>query len=350
MTFDINETRSMLQAVDKAYKPTTTLVNTFFPNVSTFVTNSVEIEYRKGGRILAPFVVSGSRGVNVARTGSKIRQYTPPMMKPKRVIEASDITRRGFGEDVYSTKTPEERAIDMRAKDLAELIDACVRTEEKMAAGLLINGEYDCKGFADDGTTELIDTVTFSEFAGKTTLTGTDTWDNASAKIYTCLGDASQTIRRSAGSIPTVAICSSNVVQYLLDNEQLYKYMLIPDKNAALMNLAPRLVSPELIRVGFVQPLNLEVYAYDGVFINESNVLEQYIPDNHIIIGVPGRGKRLYGAVTQLEADGQYRTYEGAHVPKIVADPSSDTSSLTVASRCVLCPEFVDEWATLKVK
>ena len=351
MAFNIDDTRTLMDAIHRTNLPTTTLVDTFFPVAKTFLTTTVDMEYRKGGRKMAPFVGPGSKGANMSRNGSKIRSYKAPLMRPKRMIEASDIERRGFGEDIYSQRTPAERAQEMRALDIAELIDSCIRRQEWMAAQLLINGAYECKGYADDGETVVVDTIEFAEFDNKTTLSGSDTWNNASAKIYDHIGDASQKIRRNANMIPTVALCSQNVVNYLLNNEQLYQSLMVPSReNLSLMSLQPKLQRPELLRVGFIQSLNLELYAYDGVYENDEGTLAQYIPDDHMIIGVPGRGKRLFGAVTQLESDNQFHTYEGAYVPKITGNIESDATSLAVSSRCILCPEFLDDWAVLKVK
>lgn len=352
MPINIDDTRTMLAAIERSVKPTTTLIDTFFPDVQTFVTETVDIEYRKGGRKMAPFVVPGTKGVNLARTGSKIRTYKVPVMKPKRPIEISDIMRRGFGEDIYSTRTPEQRAEELRARDLAELIDSCVRRQEWMAAQLLINGSYQVEGYADDGKTVLIDTVTFDEFENKITISGSgNTWDAATAKIYDDINDASLTIRRAANMTPTVGICATNVVNYLINNEQLYNYMLIPNReNLALLSLQPKLERPDLMRVGYISSLNLTIYAYDGGYEDDGGEFTPYIPDDHLIIGVPGRGKRLFGAVTQLEPDRNYHTYEGEYIPKVTADMESDTSTLAVSSRCVVCPEFLDDWAVLKVK
>ncbi len=352
MPINIDETRTMLAAIERSVKPTTTLIDTFFPDVQTFVTETVDIEYRKGGRKMAPFVVPGTKGVNLARTGSKIRTYKAPMMRPKRPIEISDIMRRGFGEDIYSTRTPEQRAEELRARDLAELIDSCVRRQEWMAAQLLINGSYQVEGYADDGKTVLIDTVTFDEFENKITISGSgNTWDAATAKIYDDIDEASLMIRRAANMTPTVGICATNVVKYLINNEQLYNYMLIPNReNLALLSLQPKLERPDLMRVGYISSLNLTIYAYDGGYENDDGEFTPYIPDDHLIIGVPGRGKRLFGAVTQLEPDRNYYTYEGEYIPKVTADLESDTSTLAVSSRCVVCPEFLDDWAVLKVK
>lgn len=351
MALNFDDTRTLLGAIERSNPPTTTLVDTFFPQQEVFLTEYVEMEYRKGGRRMAPFIVPGAKGVNMARGGSTIRTYKPPMMRPKRTIELNDVMRRGFGENVYSQRTPEERAAMMRAKDMADLIDMCARRQEYMAAQLLINGSYECKGYADDGNIQVVDTVTFAEFDNKITLSGNNTWDNAAAKIYDDIGDASQKIRRAAGMIPTVAMCSANVVEYLMGNTQIMNYLLVPSRdNLALMSMQPKLVRPELLRVGYIQALNMEIYAYDGIYTDDNGDDQQYIPDNHIIIGVPGRGKRLFGAVTQMEEDKQLHTYASAFVPKVTADIESDTSSLAISSRCVLAPEFLDDWAVIKVK
>ena len=349
---NLDDTRTLLGVVERSFKPTTTLIDTFFPEEKTFITEYVEMEYRKGARRMAPFVVPGTKGVNLARTGTNVRTYKAPLMKPKRVTEASDIMRRGFGETVYSQRTPAERAQEMRARDMAELIESCVRRQEWMAAQVLINGSCQIKGFADDGKTEIVDTISF-DFDNKITISGsTNTWDAvATADPFSDISDASKTIRRNAGLNPTVAICSMNVVDYLINNQKLLNYMMVPNRdNLALLSIQPRLVRPDLMRVGYISALSLDVYAYDGGYEDEDGTFTPYIPDDHMIIGVPGRGKRLFGAVTQLEPDGEYHTFEGAYVPKVTLDLESDTSSLAMSSRCVVCPEFMDDWAVLKVK
>lgn len=351
MTIDINNTRTLLEVVQRSHKPTTTLVDTFFPHIRTFVSEYVEVEYKSGGRAMAPFVVPGGKGAIMGREGSNIRTYKAPLMKPRRLIEASDVERRGFGETVYSTKSPEARAQELRAQDLADLIDMCARRQEWMAAQLLINGGYDIEGYADDGKTIKKDTIAFQGFAGKTTLSGSDAWDNAAAKIYDHIEAASQTIRRNAGMIPGVAICSSNVVKYLLNNKQLLDILMVPNRdNMALMSLQPKLVRPEVLRVGYIQSLNLEIYSYDGGYLDDQGNFKTYVPDDHFIMGIAGRGKRLFGAVTQVENDGTWKTYEGEYIPKSTVNVENDVTTLAVSSRCVLAPEFLDDWMVYKVK
>lgn len=351
MAFNVNDTRTMLAALERTYAPSTTLVDTFFPDERVFTTKVVDMEMRKGDRKMAPFAVPGTKGVNLARGGSEIKTYTPPLMKPKRVISVEDVEGRGFGEGIYSTKTPAERAAEMRAKDLVDLRDACYRRQEYMAAQLLINGSYECKGYADDGTTQVVDTLTFG-FTQKTTLSGGDTWDNASAKIYDCIGDASAKIRQNAGIIPTVAIVSDSVVKYLMDNTQLLKWLNVPNaNNLSIMSIQPRLQRPDLMRVGLIQSLNLEIYSYAGGYADdETGEFKPYIPADHVIIGAPKIGRRLYGAVSQMEDDKALHTYASQFVPKYTVDTENDTSSLALSSRCVIAPDWNDLWCTIKVK
>lgn len=350
MALNLEDTRTLLEVVSRTYPPNTVLVDTFFPNKITFPSEHVDIDYKEGARKMAPFVVPGGKGVNMGREGFVTKSYKAPIMRPKRTLNADQLRQRLAGESVYSTRTPQERAEEYRAQDLAELIDMCARREEYMAAKLLIEGQYDIEGFADDGQKKLVDTISFG-FTQKQTLAGLDTWDHADADAYGNLQDASRAIRRNAGMVPSIAMCSEATAALLLNNASVYDKLLVPSRDSlAMMSFAPKIQSPELIRFGMINSLGLELYTYDGVYMDDEQQLQQYLPDGYLIMGVPGRGRRLYGAVTQIEPDGEYHTYEAPYVPKYTVDRESDTSSLTVTSRSLLVPENVTDWYVLKVK
>lgn len=351
MAFNINDTRTMLDAIERGYKPSSLLVDTFFPRKQTFTTQYVDIEFKKGGRKMAPFVVPGSKGIDSGRAGSTIKSYKAPVVKTKRSISVADVEGRAFGETIYSQMTPEERAMELRAKDLGELQDEIARRKEWMAAQLLLNGSYTIAGYADDGNTATADVVSFG-WNGKTTLSGTSAWDQASTcDPYNDLGDVSVNIRKAAGIVPTVAICSENVAKYMLASEKMRELLMVPSRdNLALMSIQPKIQSPEVVRVGYIQALNMDIYSYVGSYVDDAGALTQYIPDDHIIIGVPGRGRQLFGAVTQMEQDKQFYTYAAEFVPKVTFNEEDDLSTLAVSSRPVLCPEFVEDWAVIKVK
>ena len=348
---DLNKTRTLLAALEQTYPPSTLLRDTFFPNLQTFVTEEVDIDYKKGNRQMAPFVSAGGSGVNVARGGHSTKSYKPPKMMPKRPITVENLNKRGFGEELYSTRTPAQREAELRARDMAELIDMNTRRIEWMCAQMMILGAFTVKGFSDDGVTFTEDTVTL-DWTQKDTLVGGDTWDNAGADIYGDMKFVSQTVSRSAGQVPTISLCSFKTADYLLNNTAIMKFLNVPSpQNLSLMSIAPRIVSPSVVRIGKIESLNLELYAYDGVYLDDDGVTtKQYIPDDYFVTGIPGRGKQLFGAITQMDADGMFRTYEGRNVPKVWSEVGKDVTQIRVASACVPIPEQIDDWYTLKVK
>jgi hypothetical protein len=96
--------------------------------------------------------------------------------------------------------------------------------------------------------------------------------------------------------------------------------------------------------------LGLEIYTYDEWFVDDDGNEYPMIPDDYLIIGRAGLGSREYGAVTQLEMDDEFHTYEGTRIPKVWADRNNDAKMIRVASRPLPKPEDVDSWFVLKVK
>ena len=108
----ITDTYSLMSTVENIQKPATYLADTFFPNPSPiFYTTKITVEYRSEGRLLAPYVVPGTRGVNINRGTSNVAYYTAPQFGPRRVISLRDVEQRQFGETpIFSTVLPEQRA------------------------------------------------------------------------------------------------------------------------------------------------------------------------------------------------------------------------------------------------
>ena len=57
-----------------------------------------------------------------------------------------------------------------------------------------------------------------------------------------------------------------------------------------------------------------------------------------------------YAAITQLEEDRRYHTYEATRVPKIIANVNNDVMKYRLASKPIPKPYDVSSWATIKVK
>lgn len=348
MAYDINDTMTMLAALKQTYTPSSFLLDLFFPKVTPpFLTQEVDMEYKKGNRRMAPFATPGARGINSARGTSIIRRYKPPMIKTRREISAEDVSKRGFGEALfYSEMTPAEREVRTRAEDLAELQAEIARRMEWMAAQVLVYGEFEARGFADDGKDQVIDTITFDGWEQKLTLSGDDMWSNPTADILGVLDDTSQKIAKTTGILPTVMIVGKNGMPYILSNKSLYEKLLIPNAaNLKLMSFQPHYLSPEVRFVGRIEFMNLDIYQYFGSY-DEDGVNKPFIPDNTAVFGVPKRGRQLYGAISLVKGKERV-TYSARVVPKVTADEESDTTALSLYSRPVVVPEYIDDWYTI---
>ena len=177
------------------------------------------------------------------------------MVAPRRTVRPEDIDQRGFGETIYSTKTPAQRATEIQANDLAEMQAMILNRKNQMAAEILTTGAYTIKGYADDGTTVKTAKVTFD---WNQKITPTTTWDQANASIYSDLKNASSLIQENAGVVPTVAIVGKNVADYMLGNDQIMKWLAVPSNtNLSLMSIQPRIESPQVARIGLIQSLSL---------------------------------------------------------------------------------------------
>lgn len=344
------DTVALMQAVERFKAPATALLDTFFPVIpETATTSTVEVQFRKGNRRLAPYVVRGAKSVNVSRDGFKSEFYQPPMMAPSRVIDPEILSQRGFGEGVYSTKTGAQRATEMQARDLAALHDMILNRKNKMAADILTTGKCEIKGYADDGKEYVVDTI---DYGWNNQITPATLWDNAGATIYDDIRNASMQIQENAGMVPTVLVVGKNVASYLFDNDQILKYLNIPsNQNLTMFNFQPKITAPQVMMVGRIASLNIEVYSYMETYLDDDGTVKPFLGENDAILGIPGRGRQLHGAVTLLNDQGSgYNSFIAPYVPYYNGNKETQELKLTMYSRCVLAPETVDDFVCIKTK
>lgn len=339
----VEDTYELLGICEQIKDPATYLVDTFFPHkMPASHTDWVSVEYRKAERLLSPYVVKGSKGVNINRGGSRIKNYKAPMIGPRRVIGLGDIEQRQFGEQpIFSTVTPEERAARMLANDLVELKRMNQNTKAKQAADILQTGKMTIRGYADDGKTGEVDEIDF-EWTGK--FNPLTKWSEAGADIYGDLKAASERIQEDSGYVPTLMLCGRNVENYLLNNDTMSKWLAIPNReNLTMMSFAPRYTSPQSRFIGHLSSLNLEIISYTETYTDDDGIVKPFIDPDNVIICNPGRGRQLFGAITFMNQAGQWQTAAAEEVPVYLADPNAQQSSLALFSRVLLVPETLDD-------
>lgn len=347
----ITDQFELLQTVERIKPPASYLVDTWFPNsiTSTLTNGYMVVEYRKEGRLLAPFVSKGGKGVNLNRGTSRIRLYKAPMVGPRRVIGLGDIELRQFGETpVFSNVTPEQRAAKMQAEDLTDLLRTIQNRKNKMAADILQTGKTVIRGLADDGKTEEVDTIQF-DWNGR--VNASKDWSQANADIYGDIKAISDRIQEDSGFIPTLMLCGKNVEQKLLNNTEIFKWLSIPNReNLSMATFSPHYTSPQARFVGQISALNIEIVSYAETFTDDDGKVKPFLDPDVAIIGVPGVGRQLYGSVTYMNQAGDWQTFVANNVPMYQADFNAQQSSLTIFSRFLLVPETMADWAVINTK
>lgn len=353
--FNLYKTYTLLQAIVSMPKTHTFLRDTFFPKNETFVTEEVLIDYKKGKRRMAPFVAPRVGGITIARNGFKTERLKAPRLAPQRAMTIDDVSMRGVGENVFSTKTPAQRQTELLASDLKELGDSIDRREEWMAAQVLFTGKCDLSGYADDQLSEKVDQEVDYDFTQKEILSGTDRWTEFEAVYdnnqnivkyngsnpYEYLASVRKEIIKQSGISPDVAILGEEAAKAFV-NHPVIKEMF--DKlNISLGKIEPTLKSESITFIGKLPGLGLEIYTYDEYYEDDNGDLVPLVPVTDILVGRTKQGGFAYGAITQLE-EKRFNTYEGRLVPKQWADQANETIMLRLSSRPVPKPADVNSW------
>ena len=345
--FEIRETFDLIRTVESFKMPASYLLDKFFPQKELTTADYFPIETLKEGRKLAPYVSQGAKALNVARAGSQVRVYKPAMIGARRTISIDDISIRQFGEQpVFSTKTPAERAADMQARDLKDLLNMLQNRRAAMAAELMVTGKIVIKAFADDG--RVAEPIVIDYDKGKPI---PKDWRQANATIFEDLMDASNEIQEAVGEIPTLMICGKSVEKYLRDNDEMGKWLLSANVNAInFINYQPRYDAPQVRRLGYLNALNLEMYSYLETYIDDDGTVKPFLPEDTVIIGVPGKGRQVFGSVSYLpQGATDFTTALAENVPVYTANSDNQQTSLSIYSRFLPIPTDIDDWKCFRV-
>ena len=334
MPLNLYDTRTMLQAIEMMMPAQTFLRDTFFPSTDTFLTEHVDVDYYKGRRKMAPFVSPRSSGKVMDREGFTTKSFKPAMIKPQRIITGDDINKRSIGENIYSTRSPDERAAEILAQDLTELDEAITRREEWMAAQILFTGKVDIIGEDVNATLDF-------DFTNKETLSGTDLWSAAESDPIADLKRWRKEVIKKSGVNPDRVILASDVVDAFVNNEKVKESL--DNRRIVLGQILPNGVT----YIGAISILGLDIYSYDEWYYDEELKADKsMVPDGKVMLASSNaRSSMLYGAVTLTDqTTNQFVTYEGARIPDSWVKKDPPARILQINSRPLPVPHEVDSW------
>ncbi|MFC3802812.1 major capsid protein [Cohnella sp. GCM10012308] len=342
------DTRTLLEAKRQIPSVLTFLRDRFTRTGKTFPTKTVEIEYMKGKRRLAPYVSELLPGKVIARDGRTVSVIEPALIKPARPITTIDLSKRGFGEDPYSGKTPEERAEELIASDMIDLDDTITRREEVALSELIFSGKVTQIG---EGVSQIID----YNFTNKEILTGPTLWSEDTSNIVGDLVHWKQLVAKASGGAPGVLLVATDVANAFIENAKIQK--LLDIRGFTLGGVAPRPPVGGATYIGYLNYPGVEIWSYDEWYLDDTDLdgngdpkLKPMVPAGTVaFLPTDPLFTFHYGGITIMGDDGNFRTIEGDRVPESWAEKSPAVRWLQISSKPLPVPVNSDAWYVAKV-
>ena len=355
MAFNFYDTHTLLASVKQLAPLHTFLLDRYFPtNTATdvFATTDVLVEYKKGSKKAAPFVAPRKGGITVTREGYTMKRFTPSYIAPKRNLTIDDLTKRGFGEALYTTLTPEQRQGVTMLGDLDDLREMNTRRKEAMAAEVIFTNGCIMQEYADDFATFEEKEVRYYEGESNPAVyTPAAKWTTSEESGKQMINDiASMGAMLTSRGLPfTEVLVAPDVADVILANEWIIK--LLDNRNYQIGGVNPETLpsgASKIARLN-IKGRMIDILTYEDTYEEVDGTVKAFIPAGKIAATAPAAGRTVYGAITQMEPDEKFHTYAGVDVPKYISDVGHDKREVRLATAPLCMPNNENPFITATV-
>lgn len=339
---NIYDPRCLAEVVRTAPPIHTFLRDRFFSNVKLFSTERVDIDIVKGTRQMAAFIHPMVGGEVVQSEGYETKSYAPPLINPVVITTADLFLQRMPGEDLYSGRTPAERAAEKLVEDYTKLNDMTARREEWMAAQALTTGQLKVKGV---GVDEVID----FGFTNKITLDGTKQWGKSAADPWGNLCDWKKQVSRNGFANADMVIMGKKASDLFMADSKILE--LMDKRRFDIGSMAPKELEGGLTYYGHLNLPGVDIYGYDEVYPDDTTgETKPLIPDN-VVLMIPSSANfmRAYGRCTYLDDNGNWCTADTTRLLRTYVEHRPDRRFLELQTHPLLIPDKVDSWLVATV-
>lgn len=334
---DLYTPRTLAEVVKTTPPVRTFLRDRFFTNVKTFPTKRVDIDIVKGNRKMAAFIHPMVGGEIVQAEGYETKSYAPPLINPATISTADQLLERLPGEDMYSGKTPADRAAEKLIEEYNQLNDMTTRREEWMAAQVLTTGQLKVKG---KGVDEVID----FGLTNKITLASTKKWGASAADIWGNLKDWKQQVSRNGFANANMVIMGKAAADAFMADATVAK--LLDNRRIEIGAIKPEEMEGGLTYYGHLNLPGVDIYGYDEVYLDdESGETKPLIPDN-VVLMIPSAASfmRAYGLCTYLDDAGAWNSAETDRLLRTYVEHRPDRRFIELQTHPLLIPDKIDSW------
>lgn len=322
--------------------------DTLFKNRRTFNTKSIDVDFKKGGRALAPFVHPKVGGRTIPNSGYQTKSYTPPLIAPNKITTVDDLLERAAGENPYSGRTPAERAVEKLAEDLRELNEMIVRREEWMAATAIFTGKIPIIG---EGLDEEID---FEFTNTETIVSDANKWSAATSDPLADLERWRETVQKEGFVNCNICIMAKDVANAFINHAKVKEVLDIKGYDLAVIK--PRELPNGLTYIGTIHKLGLDIYQYNEWYLDDwtapaAPIQKPLVPEKTLaLLSTEAEYSIYYAAITMIPEEGKnFVTVEGDKVPQTWVERRPDRRFLQINSKPLTVPHEVNSWYVAQV-
>lgn len=304
----VYSTETLIGAYGVVDAPNPFLLSLAFQAEQTFETEFVAFDKVERARRMAPFVSPYVRGTPMRQAGFATKQFAPPYVKPKHVVDLSRPLRRMPGERLLGDMSPEARYQRVVGDLMKQEDEEIKRREEWMAAQILVNG-----GLIVEGDNYAPQMVSFGRPSSHTIqLTGGNAWGQAGISPLGNLETWASLVISDSGYNPNVVIMDpvaanlfrqdSTVLNILNNrvNTPIGANFGVGDIKIAGINVGA--IGEEVKMLGQIGEFT--IFVYNQTYVDSAGNVQTMLPPGTVILLAPQgvQGTRLYGAIRDPKA------------------------------------------------
>jgi hypothetical protein len=301
----------------------------------------VSIEFYRGKQKLAPFCSRYSKGIAVAREKEQLSLFSPPFIKPNRMLHADDLLRRNIGGNRNGGNST-NRDVELLVIDEQELDASISRTENWMCSQVLFSGKVLCLDGDTGKPTAEIDYGPIS----KTVLA--KFWSDTTSKPLDDLKAAQRLVSGACGFTANLIVLGKDAGDAFESNPNVMEaYNKLQIQSGVL--------APEFEQFGIVLLGNwrgIPLYVSEEQYEDNTGAMKYYVPPKEVLVASTGiQGVMAYAGVSQVSDDGHgMQVFAGRRIPLVYWDTSGeDYRRLRLSSRPIPIPGNTDSWTVMQV-
>lgn len=294
ITNELFDTRTLLGVMEAQAPVNNYWLDLCFPNQVNFTTEEIEFEKLTRYRVLAPLVIPTAQGRPSYKKASRVTRLRPAYVKPKDVVNESDIIARQPG-TLLGAPPSRQQSFDARVADILNEQNKSIQRRWEWLASEAIQ----------DGAVTLVDndypqvTVDFGRNSNHTvTLTGGDLWDSGTGDIIGDINEWRFMMRQAKFGGPATRMTVGTDAWAAMSQDPAVMELMDITVRGTQVNLNRGTQQGEVVEFMGSFDNTLDVYLYRDYYEdNDGNTTDFMSPKDIVLTGPNIMGYRCFGAI-----------------------------------------------------